>query len=184
MLPAPDSRICDPSVTPGGTTLTNSVSSYVRGGSYAGTNFGSDGTLVVKKHTDASSSRESYLQFGVSGVGTINSAKLRVYGSLNDTSSASVQTQVFGGASTPTWTEGGLTWNARPGTVGLALAGVTVTGTTKQWYELDVTSFLKSEKAAGRNTVTLILRNPTQSNALVVFNSDDAASNKPQLVIT
>jgi hypothetical protein len=46
-----------------------------------------------------------------------------------------------------------------------------------------VTSFLKAEKAAGRNTVTLVLKNPTQQNALVVFNSDDASSNKPQLVI-
>jgi hypothetical protein len=33
------------------------------------------------------------------------------------------------------------------------------TGTTKKWYELDVTSFLKSEKAAGRNVVTLVLKN-------------------------
>jgi hypothetical protein len=31
--------------------------------------------------------------------------------------------------------------------------------------------------------VTLAIKNPTQQNALVVFNSDEAASNKPELII-
>jgi endoglucanase len=165
------------------TTLTNSTSAYVRGGSFAGSNFGSDSTLVAKKHSTLDGSREIYLSFDLSSVSTIASGKLRLYGSLNDTSSASVQTQVFGGAATA-WSENSLTWNNKIATVGSALSTATVTGTTKKWYELDVTSFLKSEKAAGRNVVTLVLKNPTQQNALVVFNSDDAASNKPQLVIT
>ena len=61
---------------------------------------------------------------------------------------------------------------------------VAVTGTTGQWYEFDVTAYLQAEKALGHNTVTLVLKNPTQQNALVVFNSDDAATNQPQLAIT
>ncbi len=171
------------SSNPTGTTLTNSTSAYVRGGTSAALNFGSDPTLVVKKHTDPSSTREAYLKFDLSPISTINSAKLRLFGALNDTSSTSVQTQVFGGAGT-SWDESTLTWNTRPATTGSALSTITVTGTAKQWYELDLTSFLKAEKAAGHNTVTLVLKNPTQQNALIVFNSDDASGNKPQLVIS
>jgi hypothetical protein len=38
--------------------------------------------------------------------------------------------------------------------------------------------------AAGRNVVTLVLRNPTVGNPISTFNSDEAASNKPVLAIT
>jgi hypothetical protein len=155
----------------------------VRGGTFANTNFGSDATLVAKKHSTAESSREIYLSFDLSALSTISSGKLRLFGSLNDTSSASVQTQVFGGAATA-WNESTLTWSNKPATVGSALSSATIAGTTKNWYELDVTSFLKAEKAAGRNLVTLVLKNPTQQNALVVFNSDEAASAKPELVVS
>jgi hypothetical protein len=139
--------------------------------------------LVAKKHSTGDSTREIYLQFNVGSISAINSAKLRLWGSLNDTSSTSVQTQVFGGSTTP-WSETAITWNTKPATVGGALATATVTGTTKKWYEFDVTSFLKAEKAAGRSLVTLVLKNPTQQNALVVFNSDDGTSNKPLLVVS
>jgi hypothetical protein len=60
----------------------------------------------------------------------------------------------------------------------------TLTGTTNQWYEWDVTSYLKSEKANGINTVTLVLRNTTSSGTMATFNSDDAPANQPQVVVT
>jgi hypothetical protein len=168
---------------PGGnTTISAASAAYVRGGTFAGTNFGNDATLIAKKHTDPTSSREAYLTFNLPALGTITNATLRLFGSLNDTSSPSVQSQVFAAAGT--FDESTLTWNNRPGSTGSALSTITVTGTTPQWYTLDVTQFLKSEQALGHTTVTLAIRNPTQQNALVVFNSDEAASNRPELVVS
>jgi hypothetical protein len=47
-----------------------------------------------------------------------------------------------------------------------------------------VTSFLKSQLAAGKTSATLILRNPSASSSVVQFNSDDAGSNRPEIAIT
>jgi hypothetical protein len=58
-----------------------------------------------------------------------------------------------------------------------------VSGTTAAWYELDLTAFLAAEKAAGRNAVTLVLRNPTASSAQTIFASDEAAAGRPELVV-
>ena len=39
-------------------------------------------------------------------------------------------------------------------------------------------------EAKGINTVTLVLRNSANSPAIATFNSDDAATNKPNLLVT
>jgi len=59
----------------------------------------------------------------------------------------------------------------------------TVSGTTQKWYEIDLTTFLKAEKAAGHNTVTLVLRGQTPAATPVQFASDETA-NGPQLQIS
>ena len=164
-------------------TLTTSTVAYAQDGASSGSNFGSSSQVQVKKTTQSGYNREGFLKFDVSGVSVINSAKLRLFGNLGDAQNASVQTQVFGSPNT-SWTESGITWNNRPATGGSALSTATVTGTTAKWYELDVTSYLKAQKAAGVGQVTFVLRNPNASNSVVQFNSDDAASNRPQIAIT
>ena len=58
--------------------------------------------------------------------------------------------------------------------------------TLQRWYELDVTAYLQAEKAAGRNVVTLALKNLTNSTPYVQFVSRTVTplGNRPQLVIT
>jgi hypothetical protein len=51
------------------------------------------------------------------------------------------------------------------------------------WHEWDVTSYLRAEKAAGRSTVSLLLRNTVRSSPATVFNAREASSNDPELVI-
>jgi hypothetical protein len=168
--------------SPTAKTLTTSTAAYVRGGTYAGTNFGSATTLVVKNSTAADSIRYSYLKFDLSSVSTINSAKLRLNGKLSDTTVASLVTEIYNASST-SWTESGLTWNNKPA-VGTTLRGkMTVSGTTSKWYEVDLTNFLKAEKAAGRNVVTLVLKNSTASSTQTVFASDETTT-VPQLVVS
>ena len=166
------------------TTINATAAALVRGGAYANTNFGSATELVVKRHdTSADQVRESYLKFDLSRVTTITSAKLRLYGRLNDTGNPSVRTNIYS-ASNTSWSEGGLTWNNKPAAGSTLRGSFTVSGTTARWYEIDLTSFLRAEKAAGRNLVTLVLKNPIQSASKTVINSDEAASNRPQLVVT
>ena len=176
-----------PATTPpppsgGAVTVGTGTSAYVRNGSYAGTNFGSDATLVVKKNATTGNSRESYLKFDLNGVAPITSAKLRLYGRLAGTENPSVAVNVYG-ASNTSWSEGALTWNSKPAAGTTVRGTFSVVGTVARWYEVDLTSFLKAEQAAGRKVVTLVLKAPTNHNALVWFNSDDAASNKPELAL-
>jgi hypothetical protein len=65
-----------------------------------------------------------------------------------------------------------------------ALATVSISGTTPLWREWDLTSYFKAEKAAGRNVVTIVLKNLQSGDPFTVFNSSEATTNKPQLVIT
>jgi hypothetical protein len=165
-------------------TLRAAADAHVRDGASSGTNFGTATELSVKRATTAGSTRETYLRFDLSTApATIASAKLRLFGRLGDTSSASLATQVFG-ASNTTWTETGLTWDNKPATGASALGSITVSGATAAWYELDLTAFLQAEKSAGRNLVTLVLRNPTASSAQSLFASDEAASGRPELVVS
>jgi ELWxxDGT repeat protein len=169
--------------TPQPVTLRAAADAYVRDGTSATTNFGTAADLVVKKASTAGSNRETYLRFDLSGVPSVGSAKLRLFGRLGDASTAGVTTTVYDAANA-TWSEGGLTWDTRPAAGTASRGTVTVAGTTSQWYELDLTNFLKAEKAAGRNLVTLVLKSGVATSAQTIFASDEAAANRPELVVT
>jgi hypothetical protein len=167
---------------PASVTILGNVASYVRNGTFAGQNFGTSTDLVVKKSATVGNTRETYLKFDLSSLSSITTAKLRMNARLSDTSNASVLTQVFSATNT-SWTETGLTWNNKPASGTTVRGSLIVTGTTSTWYEVDLTSFLKSEFTAGRKVVTLVLKNPNTSSAQTLFASDETV-NGPQLVIT
>jgi O-glycosyl hydrolase/ankyrin repeat protein len=166
-------------VAPQPITINSTESTFVQDGSGANTSSGALSTIQVKAYTTLGTNRESYLKFDLSSASVINSAKLRLFGSLN--ADGSVPIGVF--SSSSSWDENTLTWNNKPGTSGV-LATSTVNSTTQNWWEWDLTTFLKGEKAAGHNTVTLVLKGTTYATPVAIFKSDDAASNVPQLVIT
>jgi hypothetical protein len=166
-----------------GVTLSATADAHVRDGTHAGTNFGTAAEVEVKKGSSGFN-REAYLKFDLTNVTAeqIGTAKLRLFGKLG-AGGTNVATAVYGSTNS-TWTESGLTWNTKPAATTSALATTTVTDQTGRFYEWNVTSFLKAEKAAGRNVVTLILKNPSTSNPLSLFATRNAASNTPQLLIT
>jgi hypothetical protein len=167
-------------VAPQPVTINSTVGAFVQDGSGANTNSGGLSTIQVKAYPTLGTNRESYLKFDLSSASVINSAKLRLFGSLN--ADGSVPIGVWSASNA--WDETTLTWNNKPGTTGGPLATSTVNSITQNWWEWDLTSFLKSEKAAGRNTVTLVLKGTTNATPVAIFKSDDAASNVPQLYIT
>ena len=64
------------------------------------------------------------------------------------------------------------------------LAGVTVSDDVLRAYDMDLTTFLKAEKAAGRTSVTLVIRMLSPQFKFVQFASDESATNGPLLIFT
>jgi parallel beta-helix repeat protein len=155
----------------GAAALAPTDDSYVRDGSNADKNYGTDTMLYVK--TDSSGSeRNAYLKFDLSGVGSVTSAKLRVYGY------ASAATVLTAYQTADGWSEGSITWNNAPA-AGSAINSVSM-NTTQQYYEIDVTSYV-SAQANGDKTASFVLQE--SAGKYTQINSSENASNPPQLVI-
>ena len=136
----------DTATAPTTVTINAQSAAYVRDGSYSGNNFGNDTSLVVKQSPNAGNTRNTYIKFDLTGVtGTITNGKVRVYGKLSG--SGTVPIQIRG--TDNSWVESSIKFDNAPAGVGSALSTATVNSTTAKWYELDVTSFLQSEQAAG-----------------------------------
>jgi endoglucanase len=146
---------------------------------YAATNYGQDSQLLLKKW-QRDYNREAFVQFDLSTITTVSSAKLRLFGNLQDANIAAIQVGVFDAPGT--WTESAITWNNRPA-AGAQLASFTVSGTTARWYEIDLTAFIKAQKAAARATASLVLKGLTASTTVTTFGSDETSSG-PQLLVT
>ena len=81
------------------------------------------------------------------------------------------------------WTETSLTWNNKPA-AGSGLWGtVVVSGTTGQWYEVDITSQVQALRTAGQTTAGIALRSGVDTLPYASFASRESA-NAPRLVIT
>jgi len=162
---------------------------FVKSGVNANRTFGtSDASqLQTKKTTSTDLIRQSYLRFDISQAGTaISSAKLRLLGRKNSTENNNIRVSVFG-VSNLTWNESTLTWNNKPAANSTVLATVTVNASPTsagQYYEWDVSTYVKTAKQAGATAVSFLLSNSDNTASYVLFNSKEASSNKPQLVLT
>ena len=75
--------------------ISTSTATFVRDGStYAATNFGNATQMQVKEGA-VGWNREAYLRFDLSAVSSVASAKLRLYGRLDNTSAASAGSMTF-----------------------------------------------------------------------------------------
>lgn len=172
------------------TVLTPIADAYVQGGGgFNTTNFGTAAELQIKRALNPGSGtgRQAYLRFNTSSVtGTLTKAVLRVYGKLIMSSTPNIPCAVF--PVSADWGETTLTWDNKPGpNVPVELTRVTITDGTLRWYEFDITAFISEERAAGRTTTGVLLRNMSPSdtdNHYTVFNSKEATTNQPQLVLT
>jgi hypothetical protein len=136
----------------------------------------------VKKN-NTSYNRNAYLKFDLSSVSSVSTAKLRLYGKLDNTVTKNIPIEVFGVSST-TWGESTITWNNKPATGTTAIGRFTVIDTTARYYEVDISGYVKSQRAAGKTVIAIALKSPQFATPLAVFNSDENAANKPQLVVT
>jgi N-acetylneuraminic acid mutarotase len=160
-------------------TLSPLADAFVRDGSYAAKNYGKDTALLVKGATVSGYKRSSYLKFSLSNIGSLSSAKLRFYGHNTDNTNT-VSLSAYG-VSNDSWTESGITFNNAPAASTSALGAVNVGSSTK-YYEIDVTNFVKTQ-CAGDKIVSFLLRDASNQNTNLAFNSKEKGTNKPQLLI-
>jgi N-acetylneuraminic acid mutarotase len=170
--------------TPGSQNATTNLlplaDAFVRSGSFATKNYGSDTSLIVKGSIVSGYSRTSYLKFSLSSVSKVSYAKLRIYG-RNIDNTKSINLSIYG-LTNDSWTESGITFNNAPVAATSALSSVSVNDQPK-YYELDVTNFVKSQ-FAGDKMVSLLIKDASNQNSRVRFNSKDNVKNKPQLIIS
>jgi hypothetical protein len=142
-------------------------------------NFGKDTSVLVKSQDGASNTREAYLRFSLSPMTAPKQALLRLYGrSTGSTSQDSVMD-----VDNVSWSESSLTWKNRPG-FGSSHGSVSVT-TTAKYREWDVTALVSQALARSDSSITFgIHMQSATNNSPDSFNSREAASNQPQLVIT
>jgi hypothetical protein len=160
---------------------------YVRDGSEAGKNFGTEDALIVKNVDYAGYTRQASLKFNLGGVPhAFQKVVLRVYGSRDPGSIITTTTsESVYAAGSSAWTETALTWNNRP-PLGAKLDTATISGQTPQWYEWDVTSFVTAQLKADASTADLAMTMdamPANGEAYDVFQSRESG-NAPQLVFS
>jgi hypothetical protein len=162
-------------------TIRATADAFTRDGFTAGQNFGAAAQLEVKKGPTGYN-RESVVTFDVAGVKPTTVAVVRLYGRLNNKNATAVSVDLFA-ASTTSWGESTVKWNNRPTAIGTTpLSSRAVLGTTGAWYEFDVTKYLNAQRAAGATRVSFLLRAHSQSDPVVVFDSDEG-TNRPGLVV-
>ena len=125
----------------------------------------------------------AYLKFDLSSVSTLSFAQLRLFGNLAGGAS-NLAVGIFGVSNT-TWTETGIKNNNKPAINSTAITSATLTDAIPRWYYFDLTSYLKAQKAAGHNTVTLAVEMLASNSTYAQFNSREGltANARPQLVL-
>jgi hypothetical protein len=158
---------------------------HVRAGNQSANNFGTSTNVEVQTST-ANNTRWGYFEFSVPpGLSNISSVKFRFNARLSSSNIVGVTAYKV---SSTNWIEsgtGGITFNTKPA-VGAALASTSVIGANFAWYELDVTSYILSNLAAGSNVISLALTNPASSSETIQINSREAtvAANRPVLAFS
>ena len=156
-------------------------------GSTTSTNYGTSSSMVVKNSAVDGGKRLSYVKFDLTdlGEGTSNQATLRLYGNLAGTGTNNVTVRAYA-AEYEAWTEGGITWNARPDPTGTYVGTATVDSVTPAWYEFDVTKIVNDAKANGQTEATIILQGQNYTDRYASFTTRDQSGNgtDPQLVMS
>lgn len=115
--------------------ITAEADAYVRDGSYANTNYGTDATVTTRLD-GVGYNTEGYYRFNLSNVaGTIVSAKVKLY---TTGTYAEAPINKAEKVANNIWKESELTWNNKPASTGTAL--VSWDPATGSWVTIDVTA--------------------------------------------
>jgi GH25 family lysozyme M1 (1,4-beta-N-acetylmuramidase) len=178
---SPAAATAPPAQAPVGSAFATEAA-YVRGGPFAPQNYAFAGDLLVQRGKGSTNTYYSYLKFDLTNAASFGFARLRLVGRLGDAVVPSVKVGVYSADKLKApLTEGSVTFKKKPAAKKLR-GTIEVTGTADGAYELDLTSYVLAEIAAGRKVVTLMLRNLTKTDSPVIFSSDESGT-APALVL-
>jgi glucose/arabinose dehydrogenase len=165
-------------------TLNPVADTYVRSGTGANTNFGTQTTMSCRKQNSGTNQdRQIYIRFDISSFSAnISSAKLRLYGSLNNSNTSNVNVDVRD-VTDNTWSETTITYSNKPVPAAAVTASKIILNTTPQYYEWDLTAYLIAKKNAGATMISLNLQTTNVISSQAVFNTKENASGKPELAV-
>lgn len=165
---------CPPPPGGGTETLTAIADTYVDAG-VSTSNFGTASLLKL----DGDPQRRPFFRFAGRQAGTVTDLKLKIWSDV--TSSQAIEVRTCANPEDDAWTETGLTYSNMACT-GVPLSSPVITFTVVAG--LNTIDLPNSTVDVAGNPTTIILRKDVTSTSLVQINSREAASNKPQLVIT
>jgi len=159
-------------------TINCTEDAYIYGSTLT-TNYGTATSIQVKENGTVSFARKGYVKFDLSGLSFsgLGLAQLRLYAN-----SVSASTLITVASCADSWTETGINYNNAP-TVISNLSVVTVSS-TNTYYAFDVTKYIESRLSGGLTTASFVVYDNNSANTLVRFNSREATSFFPELVLS
>ncbi|WCF10744.1 DNRLRE domain-containing protein [Paenibacillus thiaminolyticus] len=145
-----------------GAVISPAADAYVRNGTYANTNYGSDNSLVVKQDGSSGYSREAYIRFDLTGLsGAVEEAKISLTTIAKQLSSLSHQAHLV---SDNSWDELKITWNNKPagGAIIASWDVPEVGGNVK----VDVTRQVNDALANGQDKLSIVIRSNANYGSL------------------
>lgn len=154
---------------------------YVRGGTYANTSYGSEGQLNVANNVDDNWKREALFKFDISSItGYIASAKIYLYASVTDDAFTGTSDFKAYAVDPDLWEEDTLTWTTKPqyGEY-ITMAYVKV---PDKMIELDVTDYVKLQKQAGKDKISVVILQDSKPQLIRIRSKDHVSGqNLPYL---
>jgi hypothetical protein len=153
--------------------------SYVRGGTEANRNFGLSSELQVCANSSPQYTKIAYLSVDTAAYEPmVATARLRLRARMSRGGASVLRVHATDSA----FAERSITWASRPD-VGRELARFTVSSTTDENYEIDLTSHVVAERAAGRSRITVAIVQNTPGEVALI-RSRQATSGQPSLGFT
>lgn len=156
----------------GTTTLSPTADGYVNESS-TGTNYGSNTTGQARYH-GGGFGRQGYLKFDGSSLADVDTATLRIYGSVG---TADVDVGIYPALSA-TWDEGTLTYANAPGW-GPGPIAITRCTTTAGYFEFDVSEYVYNNMGGD---IGLVVRPLPENQNTFTFDTKEG-TNSPELVV-
>ncbi len=155
-------------------------SAYVRGGSFADTNFAGSSLERVCNNSRNQYERHAYFRTDTAVVtGNVATATLWVSARMSSGGPSSMELVGVD----PDWSSGELTWNNRPAAAQVAVLGFVVESTEDTWYALDVTDYVVAERSRGNTEISFVVRQ-AEHNGRLGYLSSIRSDLRPYLSIT
>lgn len=150
---------------------------HVKSGFAGKKNFGSEPALELQNNRGTVS--EAFVKFNLAGVDrNLREARLRIYLSAEK---AEATTVLIRSTLSGAWAESDVTWKDKPEHFH-SIASIQLATLVAGWYEVDITSFIKTELSAGNDKISLGFLIGDQSSNKITIASRESLSNAPEII--